>query len=115
MTSPLVRVVLVTGSVLAEDVPVPRRPGDAYIPRALQSSSGEPAPLDRWWATLLATGLVRAADITVATTATNYKAFEFWGFAKGLAKSQILNSGSSVGSDRCAGALIVRRVHRTPL
>lgn len=79
-------------------------PGAVFLPPALSMASAAAAararPLaDQWWDAVVSAGLGSAANCVIATTATYYKAFEFWGFSKGLAVHQIVNSGRSIGSD----------------
>jgi hypothetical protein len=71
-------------------------PGDALLPPALNATDGRPLA-DQWWSALKDTGLLPSSSSAVlATDAVGYKAFEFWGFGKGLHVHQIVNSGRSI-------------------
>lgn len=65
-------------------------------PRALQVVNGSRV-IDLWWRALLRSRVCSTDNVVVATIATHYKAVEAWAFAQGLAVSQVVNSGQSLG------------------
>jgi hypothetical protein len=71
-------------------------PGDALLPPALKATDGR-LLADQWWSALTDVGLLpSSSSVVLATDAVGYKAFEFWGFGKGLYVHQIVNSGRSI-------------------
>lgn len=66
-------------------------------PRALQAVNSA-RTIDLWWRALLSSRVCSTENVTIATVATHYKAYEQWAFSHGLGVGQVVNSGQSLGS-----------------
>lgn len=86
-----------TGSALASHpAQISRGAHHLFLPQA-----HPPASTACRWRLLDAAGYADTALTYVATNAESYKYFEHWAFGRGIALPHIINSGRSLGDNRC--------------